>query len=302
MPSAQPTAPPSAEEPPRRTPFQPSPSQAELDRQLLLVRLGCLVVAIALGAGLWFGLPYLTIEHHRLEPWKAIGIWTGDLMALFWFARFAFVHAVLGRPLVSTFTPDRRRTFKLIMFAGVAALLVDLGLTLYLMWDERAGYTRSQPAMAQLTALQVIKRPAATWYEFDCNFTDATGISHHAHLRIQAWKHILPSRLPPEVAKALGAAPTARPSIPIRYDPRFPVRAWVENNGWDDDNRLYWFSLFTLFIQAAVTGLFLLLLRPRMFYGDMPWWSDIYKALPLASEAFLLLMMGLIDRLMDSIG
>src|SRR5262249_47086522 len=150
---------------PRQAPFHPLRSQAELDRQLRLVRLGCLIVAAALGSGLWLGLPYLTIEHHRLEPWKALGVWSGDLMALLWFARFAFVHAVLGRPLVSTFTPDRRRTFKLIMLAGAAALLIDLSLTLYLMWDERAGYARAQPAMVQVTALQVYKRPAATWYE-----------------------------------------------------------------------------------------------------------------------------------------
>src|SRR5262245_3875127 len=121
MPSVQPASLPPAETRPPRPPFRPIPSQAELDRQLRFVRLGCLVVAIALGAGLWFGLPYLTIEHHRLEPWKAIGVWSGDLMALLWFARFAFMHAVLGRPLVPTFTPDRRRTFKLIMLAGAAA-------------------------------------------------------------------------------------------------------------------------------------------------------------------------------------
>ena len=155
--------------------------------------------------------------------------------------------------------------------------------------------------MAQIHTLKVYKRPAATWYEFDCNFTDRTGASYRTHLRLQAWQHVFPARLPAEVPKALGARAESRPPIPIRYDPRFPTRAWVENSGWEDENGLYWFSLLTLFVQSMVMLLFFLLFRGLSPIGQMPWWSEIYKALPLAVEAFWLLMMGVIDRVMDSI-
>ena len=75
-------------------------------------------------------------------------------------------------------------------------------------------------------------------------------------------------------------------------------RAWVDGAGWDDGQKIYWFSLLTLFFQAIVTALFLLLLR-RWSGELLPWWWDIYKVLPLVVGAFWLFVMGLIDRLLD---
>jgi hypothetical protein len=60
--------------------------------------------------------------------------------------------------------------------------------------------------------------------------------------------------------------------------------------------------LLTLFFQAWVTALFLLLLKRHTAREFLPWWWDIYKVLPLASGAFWLFAMGLIDRLLDSSG
>jgi hypothetical protein len=59
------------------------------------VRFACVAVAAAVAIGLWANMSYLAVEHRRLEFWQIVGLWTGDVMGLLWFARFAFVHAVL---------------------------------------------------------------------------------------------------------------------------------------------------------------------------------------------------------------
>jgi hypothetical protein len=269
--------------------------------QLWKVRFACAVVLALLAVGLWANLPYLAAEHHRLEPWKIAGLWTGDVTALLWFARFAFIHAVLGRPLVPALASDVRGRFRFVLWSGVAALVVDLTMTLYLMHDERAGYARGHVTTAQVSAIQVHKRPEATGYDVDCHFRDESGAGHAAHVRVLAHRHEFPAGLPGAAIAVLSSSGTGAKAIPIRYDPSLPERAWIDGLGWQDENGLYWFSLGALALQAGLTALFLLLLATprRSTAGSLPWWWDAYKALPLAVESFLMLGMGLIDRFMD---
>ena len=269
--------------------------------QVWKVRFACVAVAALLGIGLWANMPYLAAEHRRLELWKIAGFWIGDVMGLLWFLRFTFAHAVLGDPLAAVSPSDGRRSLRLVTWAGVAALVIDLAFTFYLMRDERDGYARGQVAEAQVFAIQEHKRPAATGYDLDCTFRDEAGAPHQAHLRVLAAHHVLPATLPAEPARVLSARGEGQNMIRIRYDPRLPARAWIDGLGWEDENGLYWFSVGTSLLQAAATAVFLLLLRGHSASGVWPWWWDIYKVLPLAAETFCMLSMGLIDRLMDSL-
>jgi hypothetical protein len=246
-------------------------------------------------------MPYLAVEHRRLEPWKMAGFWIGDIMGLLWFLRFTFAHAVLGDPLAPVPASDGRRSLRLLVWAGVAAILIDLALSLYLMRDERDGYTRARVAEAQVFAITEHKRPEATGYDLDCTFRDEAGTPHQTHLRVLASHHVLPATLPAEAARVLSLRGEGQNIIRIRHDLRLPERAWIDGLGWEDENGLYWFSVGTSVLQAAVTALFLLFLSRYSASGVWPWWWDIYKVLPLAVETFCLLAMGLIDRLMDSL-
>ena len=73
-----------------------APEEKQARRWLaLLFALTC----AGLGFGLWAWYPHLVEEHRRLEPWQAALIWSGDVVALFWFVRYFVAHYYQGRPL-----------------------------------------------------------------------------------------------------------------------------------------------------------------------------------------------------------
>ncbi len=269
--------------------------------QVRKLRIACVGVAVALAIGLWFHMPYLSVEHRRLETWKIAGLWINDAAALLWFGRFVFIHAILGRPLTELRLSNGRARFKLVALAIVGTMLLDLAFTLYLMSDERASYVRGLVTDAKITRFHERKRPETTWYEFDCSFKDEAGLLHETHLRVIAKHHVLPTTLPREVANALTVRGEGHEMIRIRYDRHTPARACIDGLGWEDENGLYWFSLLTLLFQAIGTLLFLLLLWQQSERRILPWWWEVHKALPLAVETFWMLTTGLIDLLMDSL-
>jgi hypothetical protein len=268
-----------------------------------LPRIACVVMLGVLGVGVWANLPYLVVEHRRLEDWKIAGLYIGDAVGFLWFARFVYLHGILRFPLAPIVPEEGRRSFRLLVWSGIAAVLLDCAFTLYLFGAERSSYERGQVAEAQVVKVVEHRRREATVYELDCAFRDAGGAPHEAHVRVRAEHHELPAGLPAEAARMLEGRGQHQSEhvIPIRYDPQFPARAWVNGLGWEDENGLYWFSVGVLCVQAAVMGVFFLLLVPFSSKGEWPWWWDMYKVLPLAAETFCMLMMGLIDRLMDSL-
>jgi hypothetical protein len=267
-------------------------------RRLRLVRLACFAMLAALAFGLWVHWPYLVVEHRRLERWKIVGLWFGDVSALFWFLRFAAVHAVLSVPLAPAPLARRRRRLWSVGILIFGAMLIDLGMTLDLMRDERIAYARGTVTAATISDVRVHERAVADIYEIDCRFTDARGVAHDAHVRVYADKHVMPPALSVGVEHALRARQLGA-TLPLRYDPLLPPRAWIDGLGWEDDNGLYQLSLLVLFTQAGVMAVFLLALAAHSRIGVAPWWWDTYKIVPLAVEVFWVVAMGMIDLMLD---
>jgi hypothetical protein len=277
----------------------PPAQQADVQRQVRIVRWACVAAVGILAVGLWAKMPYLIAEHRRLEPWKIVELWCADILALYWFARFTLVHAIEGEPLTRLPLEDGRKRIRMVTMTGVTVFVVDLLFTFFLMFDERQRYTQAAVTEAQVTAIQKNVRSAESWYEVDCRFQDATGAVQNVHFRVEAKGHEFPATLPYETVEVLRSQKRDLHPIRVRYDPQFPARAWAEGAGWDDGQKIYWFSLLTLFFQAICTGLFILLLV-KLPEGDyLPWWWDIYRALPLFVGAFWLFVTGVIDRLLD---
>lgn len=265
------------------------------------VRLACLAVLVAFGVGLWAHMPYLSGEYRRLETWKIVGLYFGDFAALIWFLRFAFVHAVMGRPLQPTVSVFATKASKSIAITVVSAMFIDLCFSLFLMGDGRFGYEHGAIAQGRILDMHTHKRQLETWYDLDCVFHDSAGAEHFAQLRIEANHHQLSENLPQETILAILSENPIKKAVLIRYDPRRPERAWAEGAGWQDGNEIYWVSIACLIIQAWAVTILLLMLNRIIRKQPLPWWSDTYKALPLVIETFLMLTAGLIDRFMDSL-
>src|SRR5258705_740941 len=123
-------------------------------KQVRIVRWSCLAVLGVLVAGLWLQMPYLAVEHSRLEPWRFVELWCADILALAWFARFAFEHAVEAEPLVAVPFADTRVQWRLVTTAGVAAVVVELLLTFSLMLNERERYKYGTTTDATVVAIR----------------------------------------------------------------------------------------------------------------------------------------------------
>jgi hypothetical protein len=290
-----------AERPTTDTKTSAAHSEASYLRQLRVVRLSCLALFAVGVLAVWANWPYIAAEHHRLEWWKVIGLYAGDLTAVFWFVRFTMQHAVLGVPLRTNDQARQKKKFRTFALITFAAVIIDLGFSLYLMADERSGYlSHSRNADAQVLEIVEHRREKASNYEVECSFTDNAGSRRQAHLRVQAWGHVFSPSLPSRTVQALTTHDTSNHIIPIKFDSRFPTRAWIEGAGWNDENGIYWFSVGITCLHTGFLFIYLLSLQVRWNW-DHPWWSDIYKVFPLVSEIVCMLAMGLIDRLMDAI-
>jgi hypothetical protein len=278
-----------------------SPKPTDPDRQVLLVQAICLFIILILVLGLWLQAPYLDIEHSRLELWKIFGLWCADILALVWFARFTLAHAILREPLVPVPFENGRRQLKAVIYAGTAALLVDAAVAAYAIWDEHQSYARGQVAEGTVLDIRETRRAVETWYEVHCRFKDSKEVMQTVWLRVESDRNTFVPTLPAQTISVLLSHSKNGDTLAVRYDPQFPARAWADGAGWDDGQRIYWFALLTLFFQAMVTAVFLLQLAKRSASNLLPWWWDIYKVLPLFVGGFWLFIMGLIDRLMDSL-
>jgi hypothetical protein len=268
-------------------------------KQLWNIRLFCLLLTGLLGVAIWAHMPYLIVEHRRIESWKFVGLLSGDLIAVAWFFRFVCDHAIFAQPFSALPVRDGRRHFRVAAIGGIAAIIIDLAFAFHLMAIERRGYERARVIEAQVLTIQTHNRSAATWYEVECSFLDEAGQQHKVHLRMQADRHVLPPELSAQTVLALTTPSQAGGLISIRYDRNHPPRAWIDGSGWEDHNGFYWFSILTLFFQTLVTGLFLMLLIPYARGNVLPWWWDGYKVFPLKVQAFWMLTLGLIDRFLD---
>jgi hypothetical protein len=283
-----------------RETFPPISSARPVDneRQVNIVRYACAGIVFMLMAGIWLKLPYLIMEHRRLEPWKILELWSADVLALFWFVRFTMLYAIAEEALGASRIENGRQRLKSIATIGLAVIAIDLLLTLHLMYDEHARFTKGIITEAQATSIHKSERELESWYELKCQFRDEMTRPRHVTLRVEAKGHVFPAALPAETVQALTSGTPGQ--VRIRYDPKFPNRAWIEGAGWMDGDTIYWFSLLTLFFQSAVTALFLIFLAVDLKNNILPWWWDVYKVLPLAVAAFWLFFIGLIDWIMGS--
>jgi hypothetical protein len=257
----------------------------------LLVVAGLAVGACAFG-------PYLEREHRRLEPWKVPLVWLGLGLALLWFLQFCAAHGLAGRAVRPPPAGGEGlgRAWWLALVTILAAMAADAWMAVRCLWDEQAGYAAAVRVPGQVNAVQRRDFPKNVRYVLRCTYQDRAGNVRQSRftLRDQA-DGGLPAGLPPAVAAAIRAGRVPFP-VEVAYDPALPGRDWLAGAGWDDNDRLHYFSLAILFFQALTLPLFMIALsKYKQRTGEYPWWYDLHKAYPALIAAAFLLLFGVIE-------
>jgi hypothetical protein len=254
------------------------------------------VAGLAVGACA-FG-PYLEREHRRLEAWKAALVWLGLGVALLWFLQFCAAHGLAGRAVrpPPAGPGGLGRAWWLALVIILVALASDAWMVLRCMWDEQAGYAAAVRVPGQVLALERRDLGKSTLYVLHCTYRDRAGIVRRSRFTVRdEIGRGMPPGLPPAVAAAVLAGRVPFP-VEVAYDPALPARDWLAGAGWDDGNRLHYFSLAILAFQAITLPLFMVsLARYRQRHGAYPWWYDLHKAYPALIAAAFLLLFGLLE-------
>ena len=302
-----------------------APTGAAPNRAVLL---GCGAILGLAAVGAWGFWPILSEDFARTEPWRAALSLTGEVCGLLGLLVFAWRHGVRGLPAGagSSGLAGRGRG---LFWAGTAALagglLGDLAVTGSTLLEERRGFARAVPAEADAVVTRTGGISRVSYYRFRVTFADAAG-RPHAGLLDTIYRP-RPTRGHPagfeprlravaggvsgeRVLKNAGANPEGtRFRLPVRYDPRRPPRCWVAGEGWNRGNGGHHvFLLAHLFQAIAVFGAVGALWNAAKTLdgtAGAPWASPwppgavaaTLPALPLAVEAFVLALFGVLWRI-----
>jgi hypothetical protein len=272
--------------------------------RLLYRRAVVLLLCLLTCAGLMFGflsLPLLAREHQRLETWKAVLIWFGDVNVLFWFLSYT-ARVLIGHDRLDDAPVPSRESQHRAILAIVGALLIDVAITLLVMYGEKSGYDASEIAVGQIRSLKAKSYGGVRInYELTCAFLDMQGNQHEAFLAISETGNGAPKEFPVALDQATqqalraGVVPFA---VTIRYDPNFPKRVWFDGLGWDGEDRIYWWSLLIDFCQLPSLALFFVLVHDfKKRHHVYPWWHELYRILPLVIEGGFSSIFGLLYHL-----
>ena len=241
--------------------------------------------------GFWGMWPWLVEAHRRLEPWKVVGIWIGDVSALvcaLWVGVSFFLFG--SRPLPEEVATRRHRSAVIALGVGI---LLDLGFSWYVHREDQVGYDTGASTTAEVRAVRRADAP----YVLECHYTDDQGKAYQADVRTYEDK----AREPPE---GLGVAERKelrfKPlpfTIRIRYDRSWPRRCWVEGAGVRDASDLHTLSFLLMIFQVPLLLLLWAAPREPKLKGTFLARHELYRLFPLLVEAGVLAFFGLLAGL-----
>lgn len=257
-----------------------------------LVALWLLLMIGLVHGWLAFGC-YLVNEHRRMVWYEIAMLWTGDLLALFWFVQYSLRWKSLSasRDIPVTDRSGLPRSIWFVLFSLIIGMVAELSLTLILVHDEHEAFQRAVPAVCRVTKSHAsIAQGVPTYWKLDGTYADAAGAFHSVTYYLRERDEL--QKLPLPIAQSIRMKQVPA-DLPIVFDPDRPSRSWIPQIGWDDQNRLHYLSLLILLFQFIFTSLYVLILwesvkRTRV----LPWWSELHRVLPLACEAFIMALFG----------
>jgi hypothetical protein len=240
-----------------------------------------------LAFGLWALFPHLVEEHRRLEPWQAVLIWIGDVVALFWFVCYFVMHTVQGRPLEGA-----RTGRKIAIFSLVLALATDLAATVLLQRDDQQRFQAAVVVPGEVHAVE-LRNSNSGMYRLRCQFRSQDGVRREAFFYVGGVNKR--PDLPADLVRNLVQGQVPFP-LKVSYDPQQPARTWITDLGGGRHGfRIHSLSALAVLLQGAI--LFLFHGVPgdlATMYGRDPWWIDLHRVYPLMVEAIAVAMIGFV--------
>ena len=236
---------------------------------------------------------YLYREHARISLFESVGLWWGDGTAFASTTFFVVRYALCGARL-----PQNRRDVQslglwwwLTMLSIVGGLLVDLGMSLRLEWNEYMAFQqarRTQGTVVRIQHHRSVNPNACTLYYLKVDFLDQNNAPHTGEFNV---------RFPDDAIALIAEAPAIQRQrvgwrINISHSPERPERYWLTSVGWSCGDRLAYMSGLTLVCQMFASALFLQTLWARRCRGELPWWHIVHGPLLLLIEAGLYLIIG----------
>ncbi|QDT15559.1 hypothetical protein [Alienimonas californiensis] len=292
-----------------------------------LVLLACGAILALLAVGVWGFWVILTEDWPRAEPWRAWLSLTGEVCGLLGLLAFGWRHGVRGVPVGGGRFAETggRALFWAGAVALVGGLLGDLAVTGSTLLEERRAHARALPAEADAVVTRTGGISGVRYYRFRVTFPDAagavqTGLLDSVFRPVPTDDH--PAGFDPRLPAVAGAPPAGpalraagdgavgvRFRLPVRYDPQRPTRCWVAGEGWDRGNAGHHVFLIVHLFQAIAVAMAVGALWNAAVTLDgrakQPWtgaWppaavAAALPALPLAMEAFVLALFGMLWRL-----
>jgi hypothetical protein len=273
------------------------PAILEVDPRQTVKRLFLFSIAAFL-FGLWCFWPIFENEHRRMDPWKSVLVWVGDVTGLIWFTVYFTRHHVLGQPFREG---GITAGWWLALLSLAGAIGFDLAVTISLRSDELAGFARA--VVAQGVMIDIKKKSASEYHQYHvrCRFPDGQGNWHDARFQIGEQRKTgrFPAGLPAEVGQTLRNGQVPSP-LPVVYDPERPARNWVAGIDPEEGQRFHWWLVLIMLFQVVAIGNFVVFVRQKVrTRGRLPWWYDLHMVLPFLVQAACL---GFLGGLMRGVG
>jgi hypothetical protein len=247
--------------------------------------------AFVLGA-MWCS-DMIVAEIKRLEPWQAFLVFSSDLAALYWFGHFLFTRFVTEKPvgLKDRLVIQRhaKREACWVMASMVMALAIDGTFSVIVTEEEERAFANGQQTLASVGLVGHYYAGFADFYHISYTFA-ANGDFFHANAFIRKESSEgFPQGFDRGTVKKIETGKLE--SIQVVYDPDRPDRNWLKELGPSWEIYSYSFrglSIAILVAEAVVFPFFFLLVWRVYRMGRIPWWHDLYKALPFFVEASFL--------------
>ena len=235
-------------------------------------------------AGLWFLKAMIVYDLARMFLWQQVLFWFSDICSI------ALIVNWMLTPETNSGLIGNAVSGRTLAIGLVVSLFIDVGVTGLALHSSSQGMNRAVEAKADLLSVTESNFGQTPHYRFNISFDDPSGKNIRTHLAlslppgepIQQWKD--------EPLSLIGIDQQENKKLTVVYDPQLSRRVWFKDQEFGSTTGIaVLFSVIhilqIIIVFASASGL---------YQGGEVLDSESYQLYPVAAEAILLFIFGLI--------